>query len=348
MATDMHTTLSLDAQALIDALPDATLIIDELCRVECTNKAAERLLGFSRNDIAKNKINFLFSARDGAPLTATTPDAIPVEVIANRKHGDSFVARLSCTRVANSSPRRFVLSVRSADLLNELQPRAMKMTRLAVMGDMAACMAHELNQPLTAIANYAQAVKWMIDSPPHDVAEINESLKEITTQAIRASEVIRRLRTLIQQGEETRVSTTINSVIDEIKVLLTTEARLQSVHIVFDLAPDLPGVKVDRIQIQQVLLSLIRNSVTALESIPREQREIKLTTRLHHDGTIEVSVADTGTGINVALEQQLFATGLGLPIVKTIVQAHGGALGYKPNEPRGACFSFRLPAAKGR
>ena len=335
-------------QTLIDALPDATLIIDEHGSVSCLNHAAANLLGFPASQITGKKINFLFSARDGESLKTTAADQIPIEVMARRQNGESFPVRLSCKAVANSSPLCYVLSVRSADLLNELQPRALQMTRLAVMADMAACIAHELNQPLSAIANYAQALKWILDSPTPDVAEVNESLSEITTQAIRAAEIARRLRALIQKGESQREPTTLDEVINEIKVLLATEARLKSVRVVVDLAPGLPPVEVDRIQIQQVILSLIRNAVEALGESPREQREIKLTTTLRNDGNVEMCVADTGPGVDAALQSRLFEGGLGLPMSKTIVEAHDGALVYKPNEPRGACFSFHLPAAKGR
>jgi two-component system sensor kinase FixL len=348
MNTETHTSLTLNAQTLIDALPDATLIINTLGVIECANRESERLFGYSSRDLAGKKINFLFSDRDGEPLVNGAPGTLPVEVTALCQSGITKRARLVCVSIESSDPPRFVLSVRPQDLLQELQPRAMRMTRLAIIGDIAGSIAHELNQPLSAIANYAQAVKWLIEAPQPDSAEINESLKEIATQAVRAGNTLRKLRKVIQEGEAQREPTTLNDVMNEIKVLLATEARLRSVRIVFDLAPDLPAVEIDRVQIQQVILNLIRNAIEAMEHTPREQREIKLLTALRDDGQIEVSITDTGSGIDGVDPSRLMPKGLGLPISKTIVEAHEGALVYKPNEPRGACFSFHLPAAKGR
>jgi two-component system sensor kinase FixL len=339
MATEIRMASPLDAQSLIDALPDATLVLNALEQVEFANRAAERLFGYSASELRGNKINFLFSSVvDPLRAQITRNDISP----------------------ADASSGYSVVSVRLLDEKNTLHPCMTELTRLAMIGEMAGGIAHELNQPLSAIANYAQAMKWLLESPTPDDAEIRDSLKEITTQAIRAADIVRRLRSLIQKGETSdqpkREPTALNELVSEIKDFVATEARLKSVRLYFDLPPALPPVNIDRLQIQQVVLSLVRNAIEALDDTPREHRDVKVVATLYDVEHVEVSVADTGPGIAPEIETRLFrpytsakkgGAGLGLSISQMIVEAHGGALVYRPNEPRGACFSFRLPIAKG-
>jgi len=357
MNTPTRTTVLIDAQAFIDSLPDAALILDEEGNVQLSNRALEKQLGYSPRELHERNIGFLSSADTDELLVLRAVNDLSADAVARLRNGKSIRVQVTCAALESSDPPRRLVIIRSAQQLLELHPRLMEVSRLATLGEMAAGIAHELNQPLSAIANYAQAAKWMLDSPPHDAAEIKESLAEITTQALRAGSIIKRLRALIQKGESQRETLIIDDVINEIKDLLATEARLKSVRLIVLLEPDLPPVVVDRIQIQQVLLSLIRNAVEALENTAREHREVKVRTALRRDGSIEVAVADTGPGVTVAIEDRMFlpfstekqsGAGLGLPMSKTIVEAHNGALVYRPNEPRGACFSFHLPAARGR
>lgn len=220
----------------------------------------------------------------------------------------------------------------------------LQLSRLATVGEMAGAISHELNQPLTAIANYAQAGKWLLESKPPELLELADSLHEITAQAMRAAELIKRLRSLIQKGEAQRELTTLDTVINDIKGLTTSEARMHTVKLTFDTHPELPSVDVDRLRIQQVLLNLLRNAFEMQESTPREQRAVNVQTTMQADGNVEVSVSDSGSGIPSKSNNEMFH--LRLSISRTIVEAHDGALGYRSKETGGAVFFFTLPAAK--
>jgi two-component system, LuxR family, sensor kinase FixL len=229
-------------------------------------------------------------------------------------------------------------------------------SRLATMGEMAAGIAHELNQPLTAIASYAQACDWLLARGSTDTAEIRDALQQITAQGLRAGEIIRRLRNLARTPDSQRVLTDCNSLVDELRGLALTDARVHNVRLDMQLAPELPQVQVNRIEIQQVVLNLVRNAIEALESVPPERRELILRTCDGADDTVEIAVLDSGPGVDQKIVDRLFSpfvttkptgAGLGLAISRSIVEAHKGTLRYRPQATGGACFFLRLPHAQG-
>lgn len=238
----------------------------------------------------------------------------------------------------------------------ETRERMMHVSRLATMGEMASGISHELNQPLTAIANYAQACVRLLASPGADLTDVREALTQISGQALRAGEIIRRLRALVRKQSTQREQADINELIRELDALARADARSSDVRIVVELGVDLPHVSLDRVQIQQVLLNLLRNSIDALESIPSDHREVVIRTVAGIAGDVIVEIADTGTGIAPDILPHLFTpfatnkaqgTGLGLAISRTIVEAHRGRLDYRANEPRGAVFIVTLPSEQG-
>lgn len=237
-----------------------------------------------------------------------------------------------------------------------LLQRLTHVSRLATMGEMAAGIAHELNQPLTAIASYAQACDWLLARGSTDTAEIRDALQQITAQGLRAGEIIRRLRNLVRTPDTERVLSDCNDLIEELRGLALTDARVHNARLQLELAPALPKVLVNRGEIQQVVLNLVRNAIEAVESVPPESREIILRTALGPDNTVEISVTDTGPGVDQKVVDRLFApfvttkpagAGLGLAISRSIVEAHKGTLRYRPQSAGGACFMFRLPHAQG-
>jgi two-component system sensor kinase FixL len=234
-----------------------------------------------------------------------------------------------------------------------LHGRLLNVSRMATIGEMAAGVAHELNQPLTAIANYAQACERLLASADADPADLREALRQITAQTVRAADIIRRLRALARSHQGAHVPADVNALITELWDLLQTDARIHDVRLMFDLAPHLPAVLADAPQIQQVILNFVRNSVEALEGVSNERRELIVRTALRADDTVEVAVIDSGPGLPPAVAKSIFdpffstkenGTGLGLAISNTIARAHGGCAGYRANTPRGACFYLALPA----
>jgi two-component system, LuxR family, sensor kinase FixL len=238
----------------------------------------------------------------------------------------------------------------------ETRERMMHVSRLATMGEMASGISHELNQPLTAIANYAQACVRLLASPGADLADVREALTQISGQALRAGEIIRRLRALVRKQSTQREQADINELIKELDALARADARSSDVRVILNLGADLPYVSLDRVQIQQVLLNLLRNSIDSLESIRCGHRDVIIRTGTSSDGDVFVEIADSGAGIAADVLPHLFTpfatnkpqgTGLGLAISRTIVEAHNGRLEYLANKPRGAVFIVTLPREQG-
>ncbi len=233
-----------------------------------------------------------------------------------------------------------------------LHGRMLQVSRLATIGEMAAGIAHELNQPLTAIANYAQACDRLLGKPDPDLSDLRAALREIAAQAVRAGEIIRRVRTLARNQPVERSPADVNSVINEILELMQTDARVHRARLRLELAEDLPQVSIDRVQIQHVVLNLVRNGLEALSEGGSEVREIRIGSCRTAGGEVEIAVCDTGPGVPAQELGRIFdpffstkasGTGLGLPISNTVVRAHGGTLTYRPNQPSGACFCVLLP-----
>ena len=217
--------------------------------------------------------------------------------------------------------------------------------------------SHELNQPLAAIANYAQASIRLLAMPYPELSDVREALEQIAGQALRAGEIIRRLRSLVRRRQTEHELTDINELIKELNSLARADARSNDVRIMLELSADLPAVSVDRVQIQQLLLNLLRNSIDALESIAAGQREVIIRTGATADADVFVAIADTGVGIAEEILPHLFTpfatnkaegTGLGLAISRTIVEAHRGRLEYRVNTPRGAVFVVTLPGERSQ
>jgi two-component system sensor kinase FixL len=240
------------------------------------------------------------------------------------------------------------------DEARQLQERLTHFSRLSTMGEMAAGLAHEINQPLSAIATYAQACQRFLKQPEPDLADVLAALEQINTQALRAGEVIRRLRNFVKNREVKREAVECGRLLDDLRTLAETDARLHNIRLRIDAQEGLPTVYADPIQLQQVVLNLVRNAIDAMADAPEERREVMLTTRRSAEGEVEITVADHGSGLAPEATEHLFnpffttksgGTGLGLAISKSIVRAHGGRLWHTPNEDSGARFHFTLPVA---
>jgi two-component system, LuxR family, sensor kinase FixL len=236
------------------------------------------------------------------------------------------------------------------------QERLTRVARLATLGEMAAGVAHEINQPLTAITTYARACERYLAMPEPDLAEAGEAVREINVEGLRAGEIIRRLRQMVKlDAPDERAATSINVLIEELRSLLQSDARVHDARLHIELTPDLPPVIANAVQLQQVVLNLIRNALEALLDQPPGSREVRLSTSHGSGGGIELRVRDNGPGIAPQIAARLFhpfsttknaGTGLGLAISRTIVQSHGGTIDTRPVEPRGAEFHVHLPAAE--
>ncbi|HET7852442.1 MAG TPA: ATP-binding protein, partial [Methyloceanibacter sp.] len=278
-------------------------------------------------------------------------------VVGERKDGSTFPMELSVGEMRSNDTRFFTGFIRDLTerqkteaRLQELQTELVHISRLTAMGEMASALAHELNQPLSAIANYLQGCGRLIEGIEHPNAlKIHDALAETTHQTLRAGQIIRRLREFVARGETERRSESINKLIEEASALALVGATEQGVKTVFRFDTKAGQVLVEKVQIQQVLLNLIRNAIEAMNGCP--QKELVVETVLVDEDMVEVRVSDTGSGLAEEILSRLFqpfvttkptGMGVGLSISKRIVEAHGGEMWAEPNPGGGTLFRFTL------
>ena len=226
------------------------------------------------------------------------------------------------------------------------------MSRLTAMGEMASALAHELNQPLAAIANYMKGSRRLLENrQDQSLGPVSDAMQKAADQALRAGDIIRRLRDFVSRGESERRVEDVKKMIEEASALALVGAKDKGVHVRFVFAPGLDYVLADKVQVQQVLLNLVRNAIDAMESVPT--RELVVSTATAPGSMIEISVSDTGGGIAPEIAEQLFqpfvttkrhGMGVGLSISRTIIESHGGSIAQRPNPVGGTIFTFTLPA----
>ena len=359
-------------RALLDVAVDAVIIIDHRGIIEAFNRAAEQLFGYEAAEALGTNISRLMpepqrSQHDGhlaRYLNTGVPHIIGIgrEVEACRKDGSIFPVSLAVGRIPDSDPPRFVgflhdLTARraAADEQQRIQHRMASVSHLVTMGEMAAAIAHEINQPLAAISNYALACERLLQAPEPELAEVQEAMRQISGQALRAAEIIRRVRHLVRMHEPRRERTDVNMLVEELSALTKSDAHHHGAQLSLELADGLPPIEIDGIQIQQTLVNLIHNAVEALATFGAAEKRIIVRTRQTAAGEIEISVSDSGPGVEPAIAGRMFdpfcttkeqGTGLGLAISKSIVGAHRGRIEYRPNTPRGACFVVTLPTGR--
>jgi PAS domain S-box-containing protein len=237
------------------------------------------------------------------------------------------------------------------DELRALRDQIARVGRVSMLGQLAASIAHEVNQPLCAIVSNARAVEQMLASG-QDPEEIRAAMNDISQDGQRASDVITRMRKMFQHSPMPHALLDINELIREIIPLITNELLRRGVSLKVELAEGLPPVLGDRVQLQQVILNLLHNGAESMEHVTRDQRELSIRSLADSATAITVSVRDGGIGIDAAAKNQLFdaffttkpgGMGMGLAISKSIISSHGGRIWLEPNWDRGMTFSFSLP-----
>jgi two-component system sensor kinase FixL len=239
--------------------------------------------------------------------------------------------------------------------MQELQTELVHVSRLTALGEMASALAHELNQPLSAIANYLKGSVLLLDRASVPVDKVRDAVERASMEALRAGEIIRRLRTFVSRGETERAPESLSKLIEEASALALVGAKQQGVRVAMNFDPSADRVVVDKVQIQQVVLNLIRNAVDSMAG--GDRRELNVSTRRDVEGRALVAVSDTGAGIGAEALERLFqpffttkqeGLGVGLSISRTIIEAHGGHLRARNLKEGGAEFAFTLPLVEGR
>ena len=240
------------------------------------------------------------------------------------------------------------------ELYRQQQEKLQFTGRLITMGEMASTLAHELNQPLSAIASYSTACLNMVDNGSGSLADLKEPLAKMNAQARRAGTIIRRVHEFVRRSEPKRVACSLNDVVEEALGLIEADARKRDIRISSSLAGALPAVSADRVMIEQVLLNLIRNGMDAMAACPPERRRLLIQTSADAEG-VQVSVRDSGSGIPPEVADKLFAPffttkpdgmGMGLNICRSIVELHRGRLWFESADGGGTVFILKLPAGE--
>ena len=355
-------------QSILDTIPDAMVVIDECGTIQSFSTAAERLFGYFRAEVVGKNVKLLMpqpyrDEHDGYldRYKRTGKRAIigiGRIVVGQRKDNSTFPMELSVGEMRRGDQRFFTGFIRDLTerqqteaRLQELQSELVHVSRLTAMGEMASALAHELNQPLSAIANYMKGGRRLLESGSAESAKLlPEAMDKAAEQALRAGQVIRRLRDFVARGESERRVEDLRKLIEEASALALVGAKDRGVHVEYQLDPRVEFVLADKVQIQQVLLNLMRNALEAMES--SQPRELVVSTAPTSQNLVAISVSDTGSGISPEISAQLFqpfittkrqGMGIGLSISRTIIEAHGGSITAQPNPAGGTVFSFTLP-----
>jgi two-component system, LuxR family, sensor kinase FixL len=356
-------------RSILDTVPDATVVSSTDGTIVSFNAAAVRQFGYAEEEVIGENLRILMPEpyrheHDGYMqryMRTGEKRIIGIDrvVVGRRKDGSTFPMKLAVGEMKSGGERFFTGFIRdltereeSAARLEQIQAELARLARLNEMGEMASTLAHELNQPLSAIANYAHGCTRLLRHMDDAVAtRMREALEEVASQSLRAGQIIKHLREFVTKGETEKAPEDIRKLVEEAGALALVGSREGGVRTVFDYLPGAEMVMVDRIQVQQVLINLMRNAIEAMRHV--ERRELTIRTMPAGAGEVAVIVEDTGGGIPEEIAGQLFkpfvttkasGMGIGLSISKRIVEAHGGEMTVSRNAAGGATFRFTLPA----
>lgn len=368
------TRQALDEQAahlrmILDTVPDATIVINRNGQIVSFNAAAVRQFGYEETEVIGSNVNVLmpepYHTNHGGYikryLETGEQRIIGVDrvVVGRRKDGSTFPMKLAVGKLESGDDLFFTGFVRdlterqrSAEQIEEIEGELARLARLNELGEMASTLAHELNQPLSAIANYAQGCTRLLrDRTDAESERMGEALDEISRQSLRAGQIIRHLREFVMRGETEKVPEDMRKLIEEAGALALVGSREHGVRTVFDFQPGADMVVADRVQIQQVLINLMRNAIEAMRD--SDTRELTVRTLPGDNDDVVVEVSDTGPGIAEEVASRLFqpfvtsksgGMGIGLSISKRIIDAHGGDIEALRNAQGGVTFRFTVPA----
>lgn len=372
---------------IIQTAPDAIITADAKGIILSFSPAAEAMFGYKADEMIGQNVSTLMSSQDRGRhdsymhryLTTGEKRIIGIgrEVRAQRKSGEVFIAELAIGELQKDEDRIFTAFIReitdrveAVRNANRLQRALDRVARIQMLGEMSTALAHEINQPLTAISNFAGAAAHRLRTDPTDIEEVAEYLDQISDQALRAGEIMKRMKRMVDRGQANPRPEDINEIVSEAVRVASTARPHDELQLTMNLAKDLPLVYADRVQIQQVLVNLLRNAVEAIED--DKSAEIDISTGLDdqigdrtggieirstqpNHRTIEVIITDNGPGLpdemlrtafNPFTSSKVSGLGVGLAVCRSIIQSHGGRIWAKNNPEGGASLHFTLPAAE--
>jgi PAS domain S-box-containing protein len=357
----------------LEAATSGMVLVDGEGRIVLVNAQLERSFGYDRQELIGQRIDLLVPARF-APLHAALREARPAdpatvagglgqEPMGRKRDGTEFPIEIGINPIDTDAGHFALVSINDISQRKRVELEMSRqrnevahLSRVNMLGELSGSIAHELNQPLTAILSNAQAAQRFMRRDPVDLNEVREILDDIVQQNKRAGEVIHRLRTLLRKGEVQHERLAMDDVVREVLKLARSDLINHGVIVEADLPDELPPVRGDRIQLQQVLLNLVINACDVMDRLPPGERRLKVSTAWHAPGFLCVTVTDSGAGIPAEHLDQLFTPffttkgkgmGLGLAVCRTIVTSHAGEIWGGNNADRGASFHFTLPTDDG-
>jgi two-component system sensor kinase FixL len=353
----------------VEASPNGIVLVDAQGHIMLVNTCVEKLFGYGREELIGQGIEVLVPERfrgehpaHGAgfhPAPAARAIGAGLELFARRKDGTEFPVEIGSSPI-QSPEGMLVLSV-IVDISPRKQAEAearrhreeiAHLSRVAIMGEMAGSLAHELNQPLTGIVNNASAGRRFIAKGRADLPKLDGLFEAVVADGRRAGEIIRGIRGMVRKGEEVRGPVNLNEVIASVLRFVHSDALGHHCALVTEADPELPLVEADQVQLQQVLLNLVVNAFEAMRETPVAERRVIIRSERESEGRVRVSVRDFGTGLPAAEPERIFerffstkreGMGMGLAIARSIVASHGGELAAANAHGGGACVHFRLP-----
>jgi len=354
-------------RSVLETVPDAMIVIDSAGVMQSFSATAQRLFGYTQDEVTGHNVSMLMPSpyremHDSYLSRYLTTGERKVigrgrVAVGLRRDGSTFPMELSVGEMISGGKRSFTGFIRDLTerhetqrRLQDVQAELIHMSRFTALGEMASTLAHELNQPLTAVASYLNGCRRLLTGPDTGQSLIlRDAIDKAAEQALRAGQIIRRLRQFVVRGEAEPHAEELRKLVEEASALALVGAKATGVRVGFSFDPSLSYVLADKIQVQQVLLNLVRNAIEAVQEV--ERRELTIATTLRDDGMAEISLTDTGPGIAPEIKDQLFqpfvttkpnGMGVGLSICRTIIEAHGGELTAEANPEGGAIFRLTL------
>lgn len=368
---DANSTAESHLRSILATVPDAMVVIDEKGIILSFSAAAEKMFGYAEREVVGENVSMLMPSPDRERHDGYLHSYIKTGVrkiigigrvtTGRRRDGNTFPMELSVGEAWIDGKRIFtgfihdITQRQEVELrLQDLQSELAHVGRVSEMGTLASSLAHELNQPLTAIASYCEGAEELLagELNAETIGTAREVLREVAAEAVRAGEIVRRMRDFMSHGETEHKIEHLPRLISEANALALVGSREQGIEVQLNLDPNTDEIFVDRIQVQQVLVNLIRNAIEAMTA--SEVRTLAIASSAGPDGLVTISVEDTGSGISEELAPQLFqpfvtskeaGMGIGLSICRTIVEAHGGRIWFEARPEGGTTFRFTLPAA---
>ena len=354
-----------------EASPSGTLLVDARGRILLVNAHIEELFGYERAELIDQPVDMLvpnrfWSSHPGQPersLAAAYAHEVTTgwELLARRKDGSEFPVEVGLNPL--DTPQGLLVLANVVDIsarkagqeeTRQRREQVELLSRASLLGEMTASLAHELNQPLSAITSNANAGMLFIEKGNVDITQLHEIFQDVVADGRRAHEIVQNVRNAIKKGSALRGRINVNQIVETVAHMVQPDAVAHFCTVETALARDLPALEGDPSQLQQVLINLVGNAFQAMRETPPDRRKVRISTAWNGNGTITVGVRDHGHGIAPAAREHLFehffttkqeGLGMGLAIVRSIVEAHGGTVEAENAEGGGAHFRFHLPAA---